>query len=105
MRFPNPLRAMTSSSAVQQLSSQPGVDITNVLRAPFSYKSLFSSYVSALNELSYKKHERKTLMKLSTGVDFTNVLQAVLICMKNPKAQKSSVPFCIFGICNRKICL
>jgi len=35
--------------------------------APFLFESLFSSYVLALNKLSYKKHVSKTLMKLSLG--------------------------------------
>jgi hypothetical protein len=36
----------------------------------------FSSYVLALNELSYEKCARKTLMKLSPGVNVINVLLA-----------------------------
>jgi len=44
-----------------------GVNYVNVICAPFSYESLFSSYVLALNELSYKKCARKTLMKLTQG--------------------------------------
>jgi len=44
-----------------------GVDFINIKRAPFSYKRLFSSYVLALNELSYEKFPRLTLMKLTVG--------------------------------------
>ncbi len=44
-----------------------GVNIINVKRTNFAYKRLFSSYVLALNELSYEKHARKMLMKLTVG--------------------------------------
>jgi len=55
---------------------KPGVYFTNLKCANFTYERLFSSYVLALNELSYEKHEQKTLMKLSPGVYFTNILRA-----------------------------
>jgi len=55
---------------------KPGVYFTNLKRADFTYKRLFSSYVLALNKLLYKKHAQKTLMKLSPGVYFTNILRA-----------------------------
>jgi len=41
------------------------VNFINVKRANFTYKSLFSSYVWALNKFSYEKCARKTLMKLT----------------------------------------
>ncbi len=41
------------------------VNFINVKRANFTYESLFSSYVLALNELLYKKRTCKTLMKLT----------------------------------------
>ncbi len=44
----------------------PGVNFINVKRAHFSYERQFSSYVLALNELSYEKRARLTLMKLTT---------------------------------------
>jgi hypothetical protein len=44
-----------------------GVNFINVKRAHFSYERLFSSYVLALNELSYEKFARLTLMKLTAG--------------------------------------
>jgi hypothetical protein len=48
-----------------QRSRRPGVNFINVKRAHFSYERLFSSYVLALNELSYEKFARLTLMKLT----------------------------------------
>jgi len=44
-----------------------GVNFINILHTIFLYESLFSSYILALNGLSYKKHAHKTLMKLTTG--------------------------------------
>jgi len=43
------------------------VNFINVKRAHFLYERLFSSYVLALNELSYEKFVRLTLMKLMAG--------------------------------------
>jgi len=45
----------------------PVVNFINVKCANFMYKSLFSSNVLALNELSYKKCACKMLMKLTQG--------------------------------------
>jgi len=45
---------------------KPVVNFINVKFANCMYKSLFSSYVLALNKLSYVKCARKTLMKLTT---------------------------------------
>ncbi len=42
-----------------------GANFINVFHAPFSYKSLYSCYVLALNKLSCKKRAHKMLMKLS----------------------------------------
>jgi hypothetical protein len=54
----------------------------------------FSSYILALakdfgakNMLSYKKCAHKMLMKLTPGVDFTNVLQAAFT-LADPKSAK-----------------
>jgi len=44
-----------------------GVNFINVLRLNFSYKRYFSSYVFALNKLSYKKFACLMLMKLTAG--------------------------------------
>ena len=57
---------------------RPGVNFINVKRAHFSYERLFSSYVLALNELSYEKFARLTLMKLTAdrGVGVTAELFA-----------------------------
>jgi len=49
-----------------------GVNFINVKRAHFLYESLFSSYVLALNELSYEKFARLRLMKLTVGGTFKN---------------------------------
>jgi len=48
-----------------QRSRRPGVNFISVKRAHFSYERLFSLYVLALNELSYEKFARLTLMKLT----------------------------------------
>jgi hypothetical protein len=48
-----------------------GVNFIDVKRAHFSYKRLFSSYILALNELSYKKFVGLTLMKLTEGMTST----------------------------------
>jgi len=39
-------------------------------------RTSFSSYVLALNKLSYEKRARITLMKLTTGVNFINIFCA-----------------------------
>ncbi len=44
-----------------------GVNFINIKLAHFSYERLFSSYVLALNELSYKKFVCLMLMKLTAG--------------------------------------
>ncbi len=73
--------------------------------APFLYKSLFSSYILALNELMYEKHTSKTSMKVTPRVDFTNILQAAFT-LADPKSAKKkygwSVFFYIFWICAHK---
>jgi hypothetical protein len=61
------------------------VDFINVKRAKFTYKSLFSSYVLALNELSYEKRTHKTLMKLTPRVDFTK------LCLPTKKSPACNV--------------
>ncbi len=45
------------------------VNFINLIRANFTYESLFSSYVLALNELLYEKRARKMLMKLTPDVN------------------------------------
>jgi len=55
------------------LKSRTGVNIINILHANFSYERLFYSYILALNELSYKKFARLTLMKLTRGVNIINI--------------------------------
>ena len=55
----------------------PAVNFINVKRARFSYKRLFSSYVLALNKLSYKKF----------AVNFINVLRTAFTLV-GPKSVK-----------------
>ncbi len=43
------------------------VNVIDIKRTNFMHESLFSSYILALNELSYEKRARKTLMKLTPG--------------------------------------
>jgi len=56
---------------------------TNIVR------QLFSIYVLALGRNSYKKFARKTLMKLTTVVNFTAILRAafamIIFCQKSTK--------------------
>ena len=56
-----------------------GVNFTNILRAPFSYESLLSSF--SVDKLRFDffwrkdigaKAARKTLVKLTIGLSFTN---------------------------------
>jgi len=42
---------------------RPVVNFINIKRVNFTYESLFSNYILALNELSYEKRARKTFMK------------------------------------------
>jgi hypothetical protein len=50
---------------------QTMVNFTNVKRANFPFESLFSAKSLALNKLSYEKHARKTLMKLTPEKNIT----------------------------------
>jgi len=50
-----------------------GVNFINIVRTNISYEHHFSSYVLALLKNLYKKCARITLMKLTTGVNFTNI--------------------------------
>jgi len=49
----------------------PRVNFINLKRTNFTYERLFSSYIWALNELSYKKRAQKTLMKLSPALQLS----------------------------------
>ncbi len=53
-------------------------------QARFSHERLFSSYVLALNELSYEKFVPLTLMKLTAGVNFSNIYEPPFVrkCFK-----------------------
>jgi len=55
-------------------TSTPGVNFINVFLGHFWYESLFSAQSLAVNKLFYKKRVQKMLMKLTTGVNFINVL-------------------------------
>jgi len=48
--------------------SGSGVNFINVLRMNFSYERCFSSYVLALSKKSYEFFVRKTLIKLTAGL-------------------------------------
>ena len=58
-------------------------------------------------KLSYIKAGRKMLVKLTPGVNFTNVLQAAFT-LADPESTKKAAQldslFCAFGVCMRKIC-
>jgi len=60
-----------------------------------------------LKQCSYVKRARFTLMKLTAGVNFMNVLQAAFV-HKDPKSAKRTgkltVFFCAFRICVHKSC-
>ncbi len=50
------------------------VNFINLKRANYTYKSIFYSYVLALNKLSYKKRAHKMFMKLTPVVNLANIL-------------------------------
>ncbi len=72
-----------------------GVKFINIFRARFSYETsfrqLFSSYYIYMEKLpkrcSYEKFVLLTLMKLTAGVEFTNVLRVALM-LEDPKYAK-----------------
>jgi len=51
-------------------SSPPVVNFINVFRSNFSYKSLFSSYILALNKVLYEKCERTNVDEINTRCQF-----------------------------------
>jgi hypothetical protein len=53
----------------------PVVNFISVKRAHFSYEHCFSSYVLALSKILHEKFVRKTVMKLTPDVNFTNILR------------------------------
>jgi len=53
----------------KSVGNNSGVNFINIKCAHFLYERLFSSYVLALNKLSYKKIARLTLMKLTAGFE------------------------------------
>jgi len=57
-----------------------------ILRS-YVVSAAFSNYVLALAKNSFEKRMCKTLMKLTHGVDFTNILQAAFVCA-DPKSAK-----------------
>ncbi len=66
----------------------------------------FSRYVLALNKLSYEKRASIMLMKLTAGVNFTNVSKAAF-AHTDPKSTKKTdnftVFFCIWNLCVQKL--
>jgi len=78
------------------------VDFINILHTNFLYERYFGSffYIHVTREKLpkwhlYKKFVRKMLMKLTIGVNFTNVLQAAL-SGTDPKSAKRLD--CLFGL-------
>ncbi len=74
---------------------RPGVNFINVLRAPFLYKSLWAAFfpltfwlwIFGANFLC-EKCARKMLMKLTTGVNFINILRRLFANILEPKITK-----------------
>jgi len=62
---------------------------TNVVSA------VFSSYILALSKNMYKKRAHIMLMKLTTGVDFTNILRKAFTQV-NPRRTKNTVKPSVF---------
>ncbi len=82
-----------------------GDNFTNMLCAHFSYKSALRSFSLVTfwqkKAISYKYRTRKMLIQLTAGVNFTNILQCSFYVKK--MTLKSSISFCTFVICARKI--
>ncbi len=69
------IRIKSGLSIRENREPTAGVNFINVKRVHFSYERLFSSYILALNKLSYEKFARLTLMKLTASdVDAFDVL-------------------------------
>jgi hypothetical protein len=68
-----------AQTSILQQHQRAAVNFINVKRARFSYERLFSSYVLALNKLSYEKFVHLMLMKLTPRVKFTNNLWAAFV--------------------------
>jgi len=62
------------------LISLSGVNLINVLRSPFLYESLFSSYVLEKKALLYEKNSSKTLMKLTPVLLASSSFKAGIVC-------------------------
>jgi len=52
---------------VNGVKDMPVVNFINVKRTNFTYESIFSSYILALNKILYEEGARKMLMKLTPG--------------------------------------
>ncbi len=86
----------------------------NALRSNFMYESIFGSffYLHVTREKLLKRHLyeklwRKTLMKLTPGLSFTNIFTNSFYACSSQKCQNSvklSVTFYAFGIYWRKSC-
>jgi len=72
------------------------VNFINVKRVNFTYGSLFSSYVLALNKLSYKKCVSKTLMKLTPEMNVENKMFSMHFSTKFSIKYSSSSRLCSF---------
>jgi len=96
-----------TSSGIRTASSTNQIQVSissTFYTCIFHTKVLFSSYVLAKKALSYEKLERKMLMKLTTGVNFTKILPTAF-SIEDPKSTKKhcwldlTVFFCFRDLC------
>jgi len=91
-------------SHAPQVSISPAIDKQLLIQKCF--EQLFSTYSWFSFEFFWQnnvgaKTAHKMWVKSTTGVDFTNILQAAFVST-DFKAQRPY--FCAFGICTRKSC-
>ncbi len=67
-------------------------------------QSSCQSFFALLGSMSVKA-VRKTLVKLTPGINFIKILQAVIMCSDQKSAKKTIKSFCPLGIWARKRCL
>jgi len=54
-----------------------------------SFRQIFYSYIWLGTKISYKKRARLTLMKLTPGVNFINILRTAFLCADLKSAKKT----------------
>ena len=92
-------------------SLRSGVNFINFIGTNFSYERCFGSFLLVTYGLVPKfctKKARKMLMKLTSGVNFINILLEAFMLADSKSAKKIDclfVFFCDFSICVRKSCL